>query len=165
MNNEHISFFNEVVLKYNGNDCLLWPYRSRRGIARGDHPQPSIVIDGKTHTVARLVCKHFHGEPFKDAVVCHHPIDCNNPNCVSWKHLRWGTRSENERDKIKAGTWSRGITKLSKLDVWEIHRLADAGMKHSQIAETINKCGRPHITDIVNGRRHRDVYLAKQQEN
>ena len=42
--------------------------------------------------------------PFDRAEAAHAPLICNNPSCVSPKHLRWATHAENMADTVIDGT-------------------------------------------------------------
>jgi len=45
----------------------------------------------------------------KPADLCH---ACNNEKCSNPRHLYWGTRSENVKDSMKAGTWYNPYQKM-----------------------------------------------------
>ena len=60
-----------------------------------------ISTDGRTYKVARLVAEAFHGSPpFEGAVVMH--LDENSANNRA-DNLRWGTKSENQKDRVRNG--------------------------------------------------------------
>lgn len=124
--------FNEVVLAYEGDECLIWPFaKSRRGHA-------ALRVDGVLMSVARLVCERVHGpSPSPDLEAAH---ECGNGHlgCVAKKHLSWKTRAENEADKLRHGTRVRGtmhkLAKLTEDDVRQIRRLAGT-TTHRELAE------------------------------
>lgn len=50
-------FLREVVLPYDGDECLLWPFaRSRGGYGK-------IAVNSRLRTVSRLICEDAHGPP------------------------------------------------------------------------------------------------------
>lgn len=83
-------------------DCVIWPY------AKGGYktrPYGQLRRDGKilrVHVEAlRLRVPQpppgRHG-PYE---VCHGP--CHNSLCMNYRHLSWGTRSQNVRDRWRDG--------------------------------------------------------------
>lgn len=98
-NGEPLRFLNEVVLKYEGESCLLWPYN------RHDAGYGMIWIDGKPARVSRIVCQEFYGDPPAGAQAAH---SCRNPPCCNRRHLRWASCSDNLFDMIEHGTRMRG---------------------------------------------------------
>jgi hypothetical protein len=79
-------------------DCPKWPFaRGRGGYGRIQH-------EGGVRDVHRLVCETVHGpSPSPDHVAAH---DCGkgNEGCFGARCIRWKTRSENQRDRIRHGT-------------------------------------------------------------
>jgi hypothetical protein len=67
----------------------------------------SLSRDGKTKTiyVHQLVCEAWHGARPHGHDVAH--WDGNKLNCTP-ENLRWATRQENLRDKVRHGTQPRG---------------------------------------------------------
>jgi hypothetical protein len=63
---------------------------------------PAVSLDGRTHSVHRLVALTFHSESwFPGAEVCHNN---GNPRDNAVSNLRWGTRRDNILDSVKHGT-------------------------------------------------------------
>ena len=96
-------YFAEVVLPYQGDGCLIWPFATTAGYGR---------LDDKL--VNRLVCEAEHGPPpFPKAEAAH---SCDVRACVARKHLHWATRKENEDDKLRVwavrGRYSRKLDEL-----------------------------------------------------
>ena len=57
---EAIAFLNDVVLPFEGNDCLPWPYlRSEQGYG-------IVSLDGELRQVHRIVCERVNGAPPSD---------------------------------------------------------------------------------------------------
>lgn len=111
-------YFQSVVLQYEGNDCLFWPYaKNRKGY-------PQINEGGKTRIVPRLICEETHGRPPTKKHQAAHSCGKGHLGCVTKRHLRWATPSENQRDRVEHGTDSRGerhrSAKLSRDQVLEI---------------------------------------------
>ena len=84
----------------------------------------------------RLVAEAFLGPPpFRAAEVCHNDGSRTNDH---WTNLRWGTRSDNQRDRLKHGTHDCGErntqVKLTEADIKEIRERRDNGEKLVPIA-------------------------------
>lgn len=118
-----LRYFNEVVLPYEGDECLIWPYtRPSRGYA-------AIIIEGRRMPTTRYLCEIMYGKPPTDARYdAAHSCGNGKGGCVTKRHLRWATRTENLSDRIGHGTVPRGRrngqSKLTESDVREIRRLA-----------------------------------------
>lgn len=100
----------DVALKYEGDDCLLWPFGC------GHNGYPSFGRDGKSTYVHRLMCERRNGPPPTPE---HHAAhECGNPKCVNEAHLSWKTNSENQHDRSRHGTHANGRRwKLTPADV------------------------------------------------
>jgi len=76
------------------------------------------------------MCILAHGEPPTPAHQASHSCGKGHEGCVSPRHLRWATASENEADKIDHGTVRRGSSintaKLTEADVRQIRELYDS---------------------------------------
>jgi hypothetical protein len=88
-----MEFFQNEVLTYQGDDCLLWRY-SRFWTGYG-----SIYIDGRRRLVHRVACEHRHGRPPTPSHQAAHNCGNGHLGCVNPRHLRWATRKENMADK------------------------------------------------------------------
>ena len=111
-------FFNETVIPYDGDDCLIWPFSvSANGYAR-------IKSNGRDQFVCRLVCEAENGPPPAPNYDAAHSCGNGRGGCVSRKHLSWKTRKENIADKLVHGTSNRGerhyLAKLTEGQVREI---------------------------------------------
>ena len=113
-------FLNECVLPYQGDECIHWPF-GRSGKGRGQ-----IRYKGEDLYVHRLVCRLVNGEPpTPDSLAIH---ECGNGHlgCVTPKHLRWGTHSDNRLDLIvhcERPDKNVSTIKLSRDDVRKIRAL------------------------------------------
>lgn len=92
--------------------------------------------------IHRLVAINFIGNPTsKKHEVAHN--DGNKQN-NHFKNLRWATRSENFRDKIRHGTETlgerHGRHKLTESDVIEIRKKAISGIAQNKLACEYNVC-------------------------
>lgn len=114
-NGEALRYFREVVLTYEGDECLPWPY----GRVSGGYGK--IWHEGKTHLVHRLVCEEVNGPPPTRGHDSAHSCGSGHLACVAPRHLSWKTKAENESDKLVHGTHCRGErngnAKLTKDDV------------------------------------------------
>jgi hypothetical protein len=113
-------YFRNVVLVYDGDECLIWPFAKDGGYGR-------IWIDGKVQVVSRVVCEAVHGvapTPHHDAA---HSCGNGALGCVTKGHLSWKTRKENMNDAIGHGTTLHGQrnarAKLTEPEVAEIRRM------------------------------------------
>lgn len=125
-------YFREVVLTYDGADCLTWPYDcSTAGYGR-------LKYNGKQKNVSRLVCEKSEGPPPTDRHEAAHSCGNGHLGCVAKRHLSWKTSAENSSDKFAHGTNSagekNGSAKLTEADVAEIRRLLGS-MKQQDIAD------------------------------
>jgi hypothetical protein len=133
----------EIVLPYESDECLFWPYaKYRGGYAQFERHQ----------SVCRYLCEFSHGPPpTREHQAAH---SCGKAGCVNKRHLSWKTRLENEADKLVHGTHLRGErqngAKLTEENVRQIRRLKGT-MFQGEIAA---KFGVNYITvnDIFHGR-------------
>ena len=116
------------------NECLLFD-GSTNGNGYG-----KMTFGGKTVAVHRYALTLFAGPCPEGMEACHATADiCGNRHCFSPAHLRWGTREENEADKIPDGTTIRGTfngnAKLEDVAVVEIRtRYAAGGTSQRKLA-------------------------------
>jgi len=138
-------FFIEVVLPYEGDECLIWPFARN---AKGYGP---VAWNGRRALVHRLACEQVHGQPPTDKHQAAHSCGQGKNGCVNPRHLRWATQKENDADKVIHGTLLRGdLLKSSKLkpdQVVQIRSL-DGSILRSQIAEMFG-ISRNHVGNIV----------------
>lgn len=96
------AFYEQVVIPYDGDDCLIWPYaRTKKGYGLAQW-------GGEKTYVHRLICEEVHGAPPSDAHQAAHSCGRGHDGCVSRKHLRWATPQENKDDMLLHGTVIRG---------------------------------------------------------
>ncbi|WP_242217952.1 HNH endonuclease [Shinella zoogloeoides] len=93
-------FFDQIVLKHDQDECLIWPY------ATAGSGYSVITIREKRDYVHRLVCEDEHGPAPSTLHETAH--SCGNKRCVARKHLSWKTPYDNEKDKLAHGTRVRG---------------------------------------------------------
>ena len=114
-------YLENVVMPFEGDECLFWPYATDTG-GRGQ-----IWVDGKKHIVSRLVCLLAHGPPPSDRHDASHSCGMGHKGCSNKKHLSWKTKSENQSDRLAHGTDQFGeknsMSKLSIADVEVIRSL------------------------------------------
>ena len=128
---EAVDYLDNVVMHHNNDECLFWSFSRSRGAAM-------IYIDGHNARVARIVCERTHGPAPTPGHEAAHSCGNDHLGCVSPKHLRWATPSENNQDKLSHGTHNRGerhnLAKLTEADVREIRRLRGTASR-AEIAE------------------------------
>lgn len=142
---ESLKYFREIVIPYDGDDCLIWPYgKTTAGYGALE------THEGKRY-VHRLVCEMVHGPtPSKALHVAH---GCGNSSCVNSRHLRWATRKENEKDKIEHGTRAMGVScnfaKLTEEKVRAIRRMS--GIPQKEVADIFG-ISQTQVSRIQSGR-------------
>lgn len=138
---------------YDDPECLIWPFATDpQGYGR--------VRWKRENTPAHAVmCEMVNGARPENHESCH---TCGNGNkgCVNPKHLYWGTRSENIRDRKIHGTFKppprltgdkNHKTKLDWEKVFEIKFRLSCGEPERKIAERFGVC-KGSISDIRHGR-------------
>lgn len=117
-NGEPERFYREVVLQYDGDDCLIWPFAK---ITQG---YGEIRVDGIPRHVHRLVCEDVNGPPPTPKHQAAHSCGKGHEGCVTKGHLSWKTRLQNKSDELIHGTRNRGErhgqAKLTEPEVLEI---------------------------------------------
>ena len=99
---EPAAYLRNVVLKYEGKDCLYWPF------ARGGGGRGQIKQGGRVRSVHRIVCEDVNGPSPSEDHEAAHTCGMGHNGCVSPSHLVWKTRVENQADRISHGTDIRG---------------------------------------------------------
>lgn len=111
-------FYREVVLAYDGDDCLPWPF------ALSDKGYGNIRHKGKHRIVSRLVCEEVNGPPPSPQHQAAHSCGNGHLACVTKGHLSWKTQKENSEDAVAHGTSAAGerhySAKLRRADVEDI---------------------------------------------
>jgi len=105
-------------------------------------------FEGRTQTAHRYVCAVHHGQPASNMDAAH---SCGNKTCVNPRHLRWASRSENERDKRLHERDNRGERHgLSKLTAEQVLAIRNAQGFHREIAERFG-ISRQRVGEIKGG--------------
>lgn len=91
-------FINEVVIVFDGAECLAWPF-SRT---------PSGVATNGTGSLCRYICTIVNGPPPEPRYHAAHSCGKSHEGCVNPKHLSWKTPKGNNADKLLHGTSRRG---------------------------------------------------------
>lgn len=114
-------YFQTVVLPYEGDKCLIWPYHNVKGYGRLDRK-------GQGFLVSRLVCEAEHGPPPSPQHQAAHSCGKGHLGCVAKRHLAWKTHTANQADRLTHGTHNRGErqggAKLTRHDIVVIRALA-----------------------------------------
>ena len=88
--------FMERAAKFNGNECLIWPFWTT------GPGYPGATVGGKKTRATRWVLELVSGPPpFEGAEAAH---KCNVRLCVNPSHLYWATHQQNMDDQLKHGT-------------------------------------------------------------
>lgn len=90
---EAAPFYRDVVVPYDGDECLIWPY-ARTPAGYG-------VLDGhKIKVVSRRLCEEAYGPPPTPKHHAAHSCGNGHLGCVTRRHLSWKTPKENGADRI-----------------------------------------------------------------
>jgi predicted XRE-type DNA-binding protein len=105
-----------------------------------------------------------HSGLWPDKLVLH---KCDNRRCVRPDHLWLGTNADNMKDKKDKGRTakeeSHGSSKLTKKQVWKIHKLyREKGLTQENISLKIN-ISRGQVSYIVDGKCWPNIYSQYQQ--
>ncbi|SFQ33705.1 hypothetical protein [Nitratireductor indicus] len=146
---EAADYFYRVVLNYEGDDCLIWPFqREQKGYAVFAYKRRSTLA-------GNIVCNNVFGPPPTDRHQAAHSCGNGSGGCVNPKHLRWATPEENEADKKIHGTVVRGeAVKNSKLTVSDVRAIRSLRATHTarDLAEKFG-VSRVNIWRVLNGSR------------
>lgn len=119
-----LRFFEDYVMPFTGDDCLMWPFaRDRKGYG-------TMTFEKKNAFVHRVACILTHGQPPTAKHQAAHTCGHGRGGCCNPRHVRWATPSENHMDKVRHGTDHRGekspVSKLTKEQALEIIDLKGA---------------------------------------
>lgn len=114
-------FYQSVVIPYEGDECLIWPYnRGSKGYAR-------VKRKGRPIILSRILCEDIHGPPPTPEHEAAHSCGRGQLGCVTKGHLSWKTSAENAADRLTHGTHRRGErclqSKLTETQAKEILNL------------------------------------------
>lgn len=151
---EPARFLETVVIPYDGDECLIWPFqRNVKGYA-------IIATPGnKKAIVSRLVCKRVYGPPPTEEHVAAHGCGNGEGGCVTKRHLRWATSQENADDTVAHGRTTCGersaSARLTEADIKRMRGL-EGTMTLAAIGEMFG-VGAPHVCRIFKGEKWRDL--------
>lgn len=151
-------YFESVVLTYEGNDCLIWPYARVGGYG-------SIKRGGKDRSVHRLACEEQNGPPPTPKHDAAHSCGKGHLGCVTKKHLSWKTRAENMADTVLHGTHNKG-EKHPKAKITEAQAREILSMKGIELQRDIAKrlgTTRHTVAEIHAGRNWRHLSIQPNQ--
>lgn len=132
---EPLRYFREVVMVYEGDECLIWPY-NRTPLGYG-----TVLFDGQVRVVSRMVCEEANGPPPTPEHQGAHECGQGRAGCVTKRHMSWKTVAENAADRIGHGTHNRGergTAKLTEANVREIRARIGSGETQRSIAKDFN---------------------------
>lgn len=141
-------FIDEVVMPYEGEECIAWPY------SRGGKGYAYMRVDGVHQPAHRYICGLSNGPAPTDKHEVAHTCGSGFDACVNKKHLAWKTHRENEADKKIHGTSNvgdrNGSAKLSEEQVRSI--LALRGKTSQQAIADQFGVSRATIGNILSGK-------------
>lgn len=134
---------------YQSDDCIEWPFsRIKSGYT-------AIKVNGRQTTASRILCEVAHGAPPTPKHEACHTCGNGHRGCMNRNHLYWGTKSQNQIDRVAQGTAHLGESnhraRLRESDIREIRALA---VTQSQ-SDIGNKFGisQTHVSNIIAGNR------------
>ena len=83
----------DVALKYNGDECLIWPF------GRDPSGYGSFGRQGRKKYAHRYVCELVNGPAPNPKDHAAHSCDNGPGGCVTRRHLAWKTNAENQVDR------------------------------------------------------------------
>jgi len=86
-------YFRDVVMAYDGTECLTWPY------SKDGHGYGQLFRDGRNLSVSRLICIEVNGPPPGPDYDAAHSCDNGHLACVAKRHIVWKTHAENMLDQ------------------------------------------------------------------
>ncbi|RWO34773.1 MAG: hypothetical protein EOS10_00270 [Mesorhizobium sp.] len=95
MNGEPQRYYREVVLTYEGDECIPWPYV----VSFGGYGR--MKKDGTMQFVHRLVCAEVNGPPPTPDHEAAHSCGKGHLACVTKRHLSWKTPKENCAERTR----------------------------------------------------------------
>jgi hypothetical protein len=135
----------EKASMHTDDTCFIWPFGSN------SKKYPTIKMYGKSQLVTRIICERTNGAPPTPKHEAAHSCGKGALGCISPRHLRWATRTENEGDKVIHGTVIRGMksyrSKLTDTDILEIRKLVNF-LSQTEIGKMFN-VGRGTISKII----------------
>jgi hypothetical protein len=148
-NGEPETFYRDVVLAYDGDECLIWPYTTNSsGYA-------VLKRDGRRYTVSRVLCEEVHGAPPTPEHHAAHSCGRGQYGCVAKNHLSWKTPAGNAADTVAHGRTTRGErnrhAKLDEASVLEIRQFLRSGDSQSAVAARF-RVHQSTISYIASGR-------------
>lgn len=145
---EPMKFYQEVVLKYEGDDCLVWPFW------RDENGRGKLHYNGWDQIVSRVACEEVHGSPPTPEHQAAHSCGKGHLGCCTKGHLSWKTPAENSADKLIHGTHTRGeshpVSKLTEQQVIAIRAMAGK-MSQRLIGEQFG-ISPPQVSNIQRGK-------------
>lgn len=137
-----VSFLDEVVPSFDGDECLIWPF-SRDACGYG-----KIKRGGISRFVNRIVCEREHGPPPTPKHQAAHSCGKGHLGCVNRRHLEWKSPKENSADKIKHGTTARGYRNSQvKLTESQVLKIRASTKTHRELAEEFG-ISQTQVSDI-----------------
>jgi hypothetical protein len=142
------NYYETVVLSYDGDDCLIWPYlRTSSGYGLLYNPSGS-------DRVSRALCEEINGSPPTEEDQAAHSCGNGHLGCVTRKHLSWKTPKDNQADRLEHGTNLAGsshpMAKLNDDDVRKIRSLGNV-FTHRALGKMFGVC-RVTIGNILLGK-------------
>lgn len=120
-NGESARYLEDVVLAYDGDECLTWPF------FKNENGYGWMRYEGVPQIVSRIICQRVHGPAPTSAHEAAHSCGKGHEACVTKGHLSWKTRAGNAADMVAHGNSHRGerspVAKLTEAAVLRMRGL------------------------------------------
>lgn len=147
-----LEWIHSVALKYDGEDCLAWPF-----IAKAKFGYGRLRVDGRQWEAHRYICIQAHGNPPSKNHHAAHSCGNGDKGCCNPHHLRWATPQENRDDTLIHGTRNRGERNgRAKLTESDIRAIRASQRSNSALADAFN-VSKTTVFEVRNGKRWHHV--------
>lgn len=112
-------------------DCIIWPYAKA-----GQRKYGQVHVKGNKAYAHELALSYRIGPRPPGMYVLHGP--CGDPACMNYRHLRYGTPTQNNLDRRRDNTSPIGernpMAKLTESDILDIRRRFASGESQRRLA-------------------------------
>lgn len=130
---EAAEYFANVVMAYEGDECLFWPY------AKNSAGYGHLRVNGKNQLVHRMVCERVNGAPPTIKHQAAHSCNNGHLSCCNKRHLSWKTAIGNAADKFENGTTNQGEKHYAcKLTEHDVRFIRSTHLSNAELARRLS---------------------------